>query len=112
MPERAMSGVPPEQVHSGHVRAWHREEGWGVLGTPSLPEEVWAHYSLIEAGGGGFRELTVGEAVTFTAERAEQDGFHWRAVSIRTSDPQPLPRDGRDTEGPGFTSCLDITFDS
>ncbi|MFD9789396.1 cold-shock protein [Streptomyces sp. NPDC059070] len=65
---------------AGTVREWHAEEGWGVVTSADLSEPVWAHFSHIEAGG--FRELVAGEAVVFTAERAEQDGHNWRAVRV------------------------------
>ncbi|MFG3496963.1 cold-shock protein [Streptomyces sp. NPDC047886] len=99
-----------DDVLSGHVQEWHSEEGWGVLATPALPDDVWAHYSAVEAEG--FRALTAGEAVTFTVERAEQDQFHWRAVRVWPSGPGPLPGGGGDADGPGYSSSLDITFDS
>lgn len=67
-------------VFVGRVLEWRSEEGWGVLTSDALPDDVWAHFSAIEAQG--FRELTVGRRVTFTAEKAEQDGFHWRAVRV------------------------------
>ncbi|CAL9293668.1 hypothetical protein SUDANB25_02230 [Streptomyces sp. SudanB25_2051] len=105
-----MSDVTPDDVYDGHVREWHSEEGWGVLVTPGLPDDVWAHYSAVEAEG--FRALTAGEAVTFTAERAEQDRFRWRAVRVWPSGPEPLPGDGGGTGGPGYSSDLDITFDT
>ncbi|MEU0270249.1 cold shock domain-containing protein [Streptomyces sp. NPDC006307] len=117
-----------DDVLSGHVREWNSEEGWGVLVTPSLPDDVWAHYSVIEAAeageAGGFRALTAGQAVTFTVEQAEQDRFRWRAVRVRPSgqgpleplepsEPsEPLPGDGEGTDKPGYSSSLDITFDS
>ncbi|MGW1008562.1 cold shock domain-containing protein [Streptomyces termitum] len=107
MPERAVSDVTSDDVLHGHVREWHDEEGWGVLVTPALPDDVWAHCSVVEAEG--FRSLTAGQAVTFSAERAEQDRFLWRAVRIRPSASEPLP--GADG-GPGYSSSLDITFDT
>ncbi len=110
MPERAVSDVTSDDVLHGHVSEWHREEGWGVLVTPTLPDDVWAHYSAIEAEG--FRSLTAGEAVTFSVERAEQDQFLWRAVRIWPSTSEPLPEDGGSTGGPGYSSRLDITFDT
>lgn len=70
----------PDHVFTGHVHAWHSEEGWGVLSSPVLPDPVWVHFSCIEAEG--FRELTAGQSVTFSAEEAEQDEFHWRAVRV------------------------------
>ncbi|WP_240800434.1 cold shock domain-containing protein [Streptomyces sp. ICN441] len=106
-----MSGAASGDVLSGHVGEWHSEEGWGVLVTPTLPEAVWAHYSAVEAEG--FRALTVGQAVTFTVEQAEQDQFRWRAVHVWPSGPEPLPEGhGEGPDGPGYSSSLDITFDS
>ncbi|MFD8009061.1 cold-shock protein [Streptomyces sp. NPDC058955] len=70
-----------EDVCVGRVLAWHAEEGWGVLTSDAVPDDVWAHFSAIEAEG--FRELTVGRRVTFTVEEAEQDAYHWRAVRVR-----------------------------
>ncbi|MGW6244372.1 cold-shock protein [Streptomyces roseolus] len=110
MSERAVSDVTSDDVLNGHVSEWHSEEGWGVLVTPALPDDVWAHYSAIEAEG--FRALTVGEAVTFSVERAEQDRFLWRAVRIWPSASEPLPGDGGSAGGPGYSSSLDITFDT
>jgi CspA family cold shock protein len=79
-----MSGTMSEEVFSGRVLEWRSEEGWGVLACDALPDRVWAHFSVIQAEG--FRELRGGESVTFTAEQAEQDGFHWRAVSVWFED--------------------------
>ncbi|WP_033291893.1 cold shock domain-containing protein [Amycolatopsis jejuensis] len=70
--------------YRGKVVSWEAEEGWGVLETPTLYEQVWAHYSMIEyEQPGRFRELVAGAEVRFTAERAEQDGYHWRAILVR-----------------------------
>lgn len=69
-----------ERRLAGRVVEWHSEEGWGVLASPAVPAEVWAHFSAIEAQG--FRELSAGQAVTFTVEEAYQDGYHWRAVHV------------------------------
>ncbi|MFD6419172.1 cold-shock protein [Streptomyces sp. NPDC060194] len=67
-------------VHSGRVREWHGEEGWGVLTTDALPEGVWAHYSVLVVDG--FRELAPGQAVTFTVEAVHQDGYPHRALQV------------------------------
>ncbi|REK84670.1 cold shock domain-containing protein [Streptomyces inhibens] len=87
---------------------WRREEGWGVLASSAVPDEVWAHFSAIQAEG--FRELTAGQPVTFTVEQAQQDQFHWRAVSIWPGS-GPLFAPGSEG-GLGYSSGLDITFDS
>ncbi|MFG1646269.1 hypothetical protein ACGFMK_38825, partial [Amycolatopsis sp. NPDC049252] len=62
-------------------------DGWGDVDAPGFDDPVWVHFSVIDpasrgVGPGGFRQLTVGAEVEFTVERAEQDGFHWRAVWI------------------------------
>lgn len=75
-------------VHAGRVLLWHRDRGWGVIASGELDGEVWAHFSHIDPGSpgvveaGGFRALAAGDRVRFTAERAEQDGFHWRATWV------------------------------
>ncbi|WP_326947878.1 cold shock domain-containing protein [Amycolatopsis sp. NBC_00348] len=74
-------------THRGRVREWHVDDGWGVVEAPGFDDPVWVHYSMVDPGSrgvgpGGFRQLTVGAEVEFTVERAEQDGFHWRAVWI------------------------------
>jgi cold shock CspA family protein len=95
-------------VFAGRVLQWHSEEGWGVLASDALPDQVWAHFSVVQADG--FRELTAGQPVTFSAEEAEQDDFSWRAVCVWPEADARRPANGDD--GPGYTSGLDITFDS
>ncbi|MEV8036266.1 cold shock domain-containing protein [Streptomyces sp. NPDC086182] len=75
-----MSDTASAEVFGGRVLVWHSEEGWGVLASDALPDRVWAHFSMIRAEG--FRELIAGQPVTFSAEQAEQDDYHWRAVSV------------------------------
>ncbi|WP_432077219.1 cold-shock protein [Streptomyces wuyuanensis] len=94
-------------VFTGHVLEWHSEEGWGVLASEALPERVWAHFSVVQAEG--FRELTVGQAITFSAEPAEQDEFHWRAVCVW---PEAGSHRSDEENGSGYSSDLDIRFDS
>ncbi|MEV7600954.1 cold shock domain-containing protein [Kitasatospora sp. NPDC089797] len=103
-----MSDAVNETLYMGHVLEWHADQGWGVLASRSLREPVWAHFSAIV--GSGYRELTAGQVVHFTAEQAEQDSFHWRAVQVRLPDSslEPQPEDSR---GPGYSSDLTITFD-
>lgn len=65
----------------GVVRRWVDEEGWGVLDSDATPGGAWVHFSIV--AGNGFRRLIPGQAVEFTYERAEQDGYSFRAVSAR-----------------------------
>ncbi|WP_241678595.1 cold-shock protein [Streptomyces lasalocidi] len=103
-----MSDATSADVVSGHVLEWHSEEGWGVLASDALPDRVWAHYSVIQAEG--YRELTVGQSVTFSAEQAEQDEYRWRAVSVwPEAGVRRAPSEG---ERPGYSSDLNIRFDS
>jgi cold shock protein len=62
------------------VRYWRSEKGWGVLDSDETPGGCWAHFSSIDRGG--FRELKTGERVQLEWERAEQDGWEYRAVRI------------------------------
>ena len=66
----------------GTVKAWNDDEGWGVLVSPEVPAEVWAHYSHIEADG--YRTLIPGAVVHFEYERVAggQDGYDYRARRI------------------------------
>ncbi|MGW4426124.1 cold-shock protein [Streptosporangium sp. NPDC004631] len=75
-----MTSSSDHDAVTGTVTAWHDIEGWGVISSPDVPGEVWAHFSLIVASG--YRALTVGETVTFTWEEFPQDGYRFRAVQI------------------------------
>ena len=80
----------------GTVRVWHRDEGWGVIDSPETPGGCWAHFShlwndlppdhrareVVEISG-GFREAFEGEHVDFEWEPANQDGYAFRAISVR-----------------------------
>ena len=65
----------------GSVKNWHPDLGWGVLTSPDVSGEIWAHFSAIEASG--FRELHEGDRVEFRYHRAQQDGYGYVADSIR-----------------------------
>ncbi|WP_220126912.1 cold shock domain-containing protein [Rhodococcus spelaei] len=69
----------------GTVREWHAELGWGVLDSPDTTGGCWAHFSNID--GTGFRALTVGATVDLDWERAEQDGYSFRATRVKRLEP-------------------------
>ncbi|BBC98296.1 cold-shock protein [Streptomyces griseofuscus] len=48
---------------SGTVKWFNSEKGYGFIAQDGGGADVFAHYSEIQ--GGGFRELTEGEQVTF-----------------------------------------------
>jgi cold shock protein len=65
------------------VKFWNDEEGWGVLVSPEIGEDVWAHFSAIEAFG--YRELATGQTVTCKVEdlgEPVQDGYRFRASRV------------------------------
>lgn len=79
----AGGAISNHPIH-GTVRSWDEESGWGVLASPDVPGEVWAHFSAVHATDpGAFISLEPGEAVLFTWEEADQDGFSYRAVQVR-----------------------------
>jgi CspA family cold shock protein len=80
----------------GTVRVWHHEQGWGVIDSPETPGGCWAHFSHlwndgIPAAGpgevvrvsGGYREVFEGETVDFEWEHPGQDGYAYRATTVR-----------------------------
>jgi CspA family cold shock protein len=63
------------------VKIWHADLGWGVLASPDVDSEIWAHFSAIEASG--YRELNDGDSVEFRYRRAHQDAYRYVADSVR-----------------------------
>jgi cold shock protein len=66
----------------GMVVLWNDEEGWGVVASPSVNGEVWAHFSNIEMTG--YRTLTPGQAVRFVYETPPggMDGYPHCAMHV------------------------------
>ncbi|MBE2319400.1 cold shock domain-containing protein [Solirubrobacter sp. CPCC 204708] len=65
------------------VKSWSDEEGWGVLASPEIEQDIWVHFSAID--GPGFRGLTAGEPVTCDVEDLGgpvQDGYRFRATRV------------------------------
>jgi len=88
------------------VREWRAEDGWGVVVGDQLPGPCWVHYAVVEMPG--YRELVVGAEVLVEYEEAFQDGFRFRATSVRpvgSSDSTP------GTGSSAYTSRLTIEFD-
>jgi CspA family cold shock protein len=71
-------------VVRGKVKEWNEDLGWGVLLSPDVPGEVWAHFMHIDSQG-AFRSLDAGAAVEFDfiAPPGGQDGFLYRATWVR-----------------------------
>ena len=62
---------------------WLNEEGWGVLRSSEVPEDIWAHFSSVDMEG--YKSLTAGERVDVEVERPlpfDQDGYRYRAKRV------------------------------
>src|SRR4051794_8287549 len=64
----------------GTVREFHGDEGWGVIDAEQVPGGCWVSFTVIAMEG--YRELTAGQRVRFTFERADQDGYDFRATGV------------------------------
>ena len=65
------------------VVVWHTEEGWGVLRSSEVPEDIWAHFSSVDMEG--YKSLTAGERVDVEVEGPlpfDQDGYRYRARRV------------------------------
>jgi CspA family cold shock protein len=102
---RLQSGM----LTSGVVRFWDDEAGWGIIDSPATPGGCWAHFSAIVARG--YRRLRAGQQVLLDWEQADQDGYAFRAISVRIDD-RPAQRPANDPvpQG-GYSSALELTFD-
>jgi CspA family cold shock protein len=66
------------------VKFWRNEKGHGAISADAThPFDIWVHFSAIEADG--YVALSVGETVEVVYERADQDSFRYRAVSVRAT---------------------------
>ena len=93
------------------VRLWHDVDGWGVLDSPATPGGCWTHYSALDMDGHAVAEA--GQSASLVAERAQQDSFEWRAVSVVLDGVPPRSRPVIATTEPtsAYRSNLNITFD-
>jgi cold shock protein len=75
------------RVVRGTVKTWHDEEGWGVLVSPRVDGDVFAHFGHIEAEG--YRALDSGATVDFEYEpypEGQDEGdevYYYRATRVR-----------------------------
>jgi CspA family cold shock protein len=73
-------------VARGTVKSWKAGKGWGAIRSDELPpgRDAWFHFSTVDMSG--LHTLEAGQAVEFSFERAQQDSFEYRAVSVRVID--------------------------
>jgi cold shock protein len=78
-------------VARGVVKFFKPEKGWGAISCDELPDgqDVWVHFSNIEAPG--YRALEAGDVVDFDYEAARQDSFNFRATRARRLESGPAP---------------------
>lgn len=88
---------------SGTILSYSDAEGWGVA-TCELGE-VFVHFSAIEPHDRG---LAPGDHVTLQAEAAQQDGYTWRATTVRRQGMGPATPP---SALPGATSTLSVAWD-
>ncbi len=98
---------PRFELTTGVVREFDADQGWGVVDGPDLPGGCWVHFGALAMDGP--RRLIAGQAVTVRAERADQDGFGYRAVKVWTGDTEPAPQ--QSDRSTAYRSTLTLTFD-
>jgi CspA family cold shock protein len=92
------------------VRCWDQDDAWGVVDCPSTPGGCWVGFTAIDVAG--FRSLTGVAEVDLDWERAEQDGFSYRAVRVRIDGVPPAPPPPSDPSlHSAYRSELTITWD-
>ena len=91
------------------VREWHDEEGWGVIDAEATPGGCWAHFSSLDMDG--YRCLTAGQTVEFTADAPGQDGFDFRASEVRVQGVPPAHPRPPSPPSHAYSSSLTVTFD-
>lgn len=93
----------------GRVRVWHDEQGWGVLDSDLTPGGCWAHFAHLLVGG--YRSLAAGEAVAFSFEEVDQDGFVFRALAVWPAGQVPVRREAETEDSSDFFTRLIIHLD-
>lgn len=110
--QKCFGGVITSHPVHGTVQSWDDEEGWGVLASPDIQGEIWAHFSAVYAKPGAFASLNPGESVLFTWEEFPQDGYSYRAVHVRRpSDPETDWEPEQDDEDAADLQGIHIEFD-
>jgi cold shock protein len=92
----------------GSVRIYFPDEGWGVIDGLDVPGGCWVSFSAIQMDG--YRSLGVGQKISFTFERANQDGFSFRAVKVWIGA-EPPNGEGITKSSDAYGSSLDLVVD-
>ena len=100
----------------GTVRTWNDEEGWGVVDSSQTPGGCWVGFAAVVMPG--LASLVPGTGVELTWVDADQDGFLYRALTVRPDGVDPgyerpfAPQAGSGSEAASYTSALGIGFDA
>ncbi|WP_157371794.1 cold shock domain-containing protein [Angustibacter sp. Root456] len=70
---------------TGTVASWSEDAGWGVLASDATPGGCFASFAVVHIDG--YRALTVGRKVTFSAIPMEIEGLRWQATSVTPIEP-------------------------
>jgi CspA family cold shock protein len=69
----------------GRCKWWKDEKGYGCIEADATrPWDIWCIFSALPTEGR--RALIVGQRVEVEYERADQDSFKYRAISVRLLD--------------------------
>ena len=71
-------------MHSGTVKWFNTEKGFGFISNDAGGEDVFVHFSAIVSDN-GYRTLQEGQAVTFDIETDPKNSSKFRAVNVRTA---------------------------
>lgn len=67
-------------MNNGTVKWFNAEKGYGFISNDNGGEDVFVHFSAIQADG--FRTLEEGQKVTFETETDPKDSRKLRAVNV------------------------------
>lgn len=73
---------------AGTVRVWHVDQGWGVIDSPETPGGCWAGFPAVATAG--YRCLETQSIVMLDWERADQDGYGYRATRVWSAGDDPV----------------------
>jgi CspA family cold shock protein len=91
------------------VREWHDDQGWGVVDAPQVPGGCWVGFGQVAVAG--YRRLTAGQAVTLEWERARQDGYEYRAVTVWPRGAEPVRPEPSNSPDDAYSSTLTLSFE-
>lgn len=71
-------------MHSGTVKWFNSEKGFGFITNAAGGEDVFVHFSAIESGS-GYKSLQEGQSVTFDIETDPKNSSKYRATNVRAA---------------------------